>query len=241
MSLLWVIGTEKGLFCVEDTTLNSAPASEGPAIRVNPPDPAEDMSAPLLPAMPRIMSLEFEVDGIVTLIGTEQAGGGEQLVWPLFVAGEGTAGSKGFAVFAPLMPHTTNPILVNDNVVWTVTVSITSAVEAMAHHSPTNPEASGVDCLSVKLRPLAVGSPKEEPWEVAKMIITSFGLLVENADEVHELDMQKFEPEPSRDRVGELWTGVMIVRARMRLRRKRIRLLHKPKPTPLPRSKVLRI
>ncbi|MGP8070723.1 MAG: hypothetical protein ACLP5V_12615 [Candidatus Bathyarchaeia archaeon] len=191
--------------------------------------------------MPSIISLAFEVDGIVTLIETEQGGDPQAGVVPPFVAGEGNEGSKGLTVFAPLIPHTTNPISFNDTVVWTVTVSATSAVEAMAHHSPTNPEASGVDCLSVKLRPLAVGSPKEEPWEVAKMIITSFGLLVENADEVHELDMQKFEPEPSRDRVGELWTGVMIVRARMRLRRKRIRLLHKPKPTPLPRSKVLRI
>ncbi|MGP8126266.1 MAG: hypothetical protein ACLP9D_00510 [Candidatus Bathyarchaeia archaeon] len=195
--------------------------------------------------MPRIMSLEFEVDGIVTLIGTEQAGGGEQLVWPLFVAGEGTAGSKGFAVFAPLMPHTTNPILVNDNVVWTVTVSITSAVEAMAHHSPTTCEGpNGVDCLSLKLRPVAIGGPlKGEPVEVAKTITTSFGLLVENPVTGHDIvgARQKFEPEPSTDRVGELWTGVMNVRARRRLRRKRIRLLHKPKPTHLLHSSVLRI
>lgn len=123
---------------MEDTTLNSAPAKAGPAIRVNPPDPAEDVSPRLLPAMPSIMSLAFEVDGIVTLIEAEQGGLGEQLgVVPLLVAGEGNEGSKGVAVFAPLIPHTTNPILVDVDVVWTVTVSAARVVEAMAHHSPT--------------------------------------------------------------------------------------------------------
>ncbi len=88
----------------------------------------------------------------------------------------------------------------------------------------------------MKLRPLAVGRPlKEEPVETAKTITTSFGLLVENADEVHELcPGQEFEPEPSMDRVGELWTGVMNVRARRRLRPKRMRLLHKARPNPFP-------
>ncbi len=135
-SWLRVIGTER-LLCVEDTTLNSAPAKVGPtAIRVNPPDPAENVSKVLsIPAMPSIMSLAFEVDGIVTLIGTEQEQCG---VVPLLVAGEeDNEGSKGFAVFAPLMPHTTNPVNFPDNVAVTVTVSPTRVVEAMAHHSPT--------------------------------------------------------------------------------------------------------
>ena len=70
-----VIGTER-LLCVDDTTLNSAPANKGFAIRVNPPEPAEPVSLPPgSPVMPRIMSLAFEVDEIVTLVGTEQAGG----------------------------------------------------------------------------------------------------------------------------------------------------------------------
>ncbi len=88
----------------------------------------------------------------------------------------------------------------------------------------------------MKLRPvgLAVGSPlKEGLVDIAKTITTSFGLLVENGDEVHELTPEQlFEPEPSMNRVGELWTGVMSVRARRRLMRKKIRLPHKPKPTP---------
>lgn len=58
----------------------------------------------------------------------------------------------------------------------------------------------------MKLRPLAVGNElKEEPVELAKTIITSFGLLVENAVEAHdELPPQTFEPDPPIDRLGVL-------------------------------------
>ncbi|MGP8071461.1 MAG: hypothetical protein ACLP5V_16425 [Candidatus Bathyarchaeia archaeon] len=105
------------------------------------------------------------------------------------------------------MPHTTNPITVDEAVVWTVTVSPTRAVEAMAHHSVTTPIlANGREFLTVKLRPLAVGNElKEEPVELAKTIITSFGLLVENAVEAHDERLtQDFEPDPSIDRLGVL-------------------------------------
>lgn len=190
-SLLRVIGTER-LLCVEDTTLNSAPAKLGPAIRVNPPVPAEKVSVPpMLPAIPRIMSLAFEVDGIVTLIETEQKRGQPGVV-PLFIAGDANEGSNGLTVFAPLILHTTNPIASSKVVVWTLTVTVAPerGVEAMAHHSATNPPPtpSGVDCLSVKLRPLAVGSPlKETEAEAAKTITTSFGLLVENPVTEHDI------------------------------------------------------
>ena len=201
-----VIGTERPL-CVEDTTLNSALATKGSAIRMNPPEPAANVSSAWIPTIPRIMSLGFEVEEIVTLTRTEQGGEPQLGVVPLFVAGDANEGSKGLAVFAPLMPHTTNPITVDEAVVWTVTVSPTRAVEAMAHHSVTTPIlANGREFLTVKLRPLAVGNElKEEPVELAKTIITSFGLLVENAVEAHdERPTQDFEPDPSIDRLGVL-------------------------------------
>ena len=200
-----VIGTER-LLCVDDTTLNSAPANKGFAIRVNPPEPAEIKSKLGTPVMPRIMSLAFEVDEIVTLIGTEQGGEPQKGVVLVFVAGDDNEGSKGLAVFAPLMPHTTNPIAVNEDDVVTVTVSPLRAVEATAHHSPTSPTTNnGADCLNVKVRPLAVGSAsKEETVEDAKTIITSFGLLVENPVTEHDArGLQEFEPEPSKDRLGK--------------------------------------
>lgn len=170
------------------------------------PKPAANVSRPLLsPTMPSIMSLAFEVEGSVTLTGIVQGVGGKEPqegFEPPFVAGDDNEGSKGLNVFAPLIPHTTNPMFVDDEVAVTVTVSADTGEEATAHHSPTSPLlVIGANPLNVKLRPLAVGTPlKAAPVDMAKTIITSFELLVENPVTEHDEvgDGQEFEPEPSK-------------------------------------------
>ena len=61
--------------------------------------------------------------------------GVEQVAVPLFVAGTPDEGSKGLTVLAPLIPHTTNPMLAGPDVLVSVMVSPERAVEATAHHS----------------------------------------------------------------------------------------------------------
>ena len=77
--------------------------------------------------------------------------GVEQVAVPLLVAGTPGEGSNGDAVLAPLMPHTTSPMLAGPDVLVSVIVSPERAVEATAHHSLSVTPATNV-FLSAKLR-----------------------------------------------------------------------------------------
>ena len=130
----------------------------------------------------------------------------EHVAVPLLVAGSPDEGSNGDAVLAPLIPHTTRPMLAGPEVLVSVIVSPESAVDAIAHHSLSVTPAMNV-FLSAKLRCpcTSVGVLKGTAKVVARTIITSFGLLVPNG--VTEQDVraeQEFEAAPSTDRLGVL-------------------------------------
>jgi hypothetical protein len=124
---------------------------------------------------------------------------------PEFCDGSSTLGSKGETVFAPAIPQETKDKYAPEQptaVAVTLIVSLGSAEEATAHHSPILRGAEPSTFLTVKLRPVPVGLLKErlQGRPLAKVIMMSFGFEVVSVTEhvTGGVAEQVFDAAPSK-------------------------------------------